>query len=96
MCFFSEKRKLNKERLENECNSLLAEINVAIGAANSYLANPNAFVDVSAADVWLKKYNYLIPKSSKEKTHCYRKCSQGKELLKRAGIEVEFLDSTDI
>lgn len=86
MCFFSEKRKQNKERLENECNSLLAEINVAIGAANSYLANPNAFVDVSAADVWLNKYNYLIPKSSKEKIHCYRKCSQGKELLKRANV----------
>ena len=65
MCFFSEKRKQNKERLENECNSLLAEINVAIGAANSYLANPNAFVDVSAADVWLNK-RHIIQKSFRD------------------------------
>lgn len=86
MCFFSEKRKQNKERLENECNSLLEEINVAIGATNSYFVNPNAYVDISAADIWLDKYNYLIPNSTKENIHCYRKCSQGKELLKRAYI----------
>lgn len=86
MCFFSEKRKQNKERLENECNSLLEKINVAIGAANSYFVNPNAYVDISAADIWLDKYNYLIPNSTKENIHCYRKCSQCKELLKRAYI----------
>ena len=86
MCFFSEKRKQNKERLENECNSLLEKINVAIGAANSYFANANAYIDISNADVWLNKYNYLIPNSTKENIHCYRKCSQGKELLKRANV----------
>lgn len=84
MCFFSEKRKQKKEQLESECISLLAELNTAIGAANSYFANPNMFIDVSVANLWLNKYNYLIQKSSGERIRVYKKCSQGKTLLQKA------------
>ena len=86
MCFFSEKQKQKKEQLNNECNLLLSEINIAIGAANSYLGNPNVYVDVSTADLWLRKYNNLISKTSREGIRRYRKCLNGKELLQKAAV----------
>lgn len=84
MCFFGEKYKQKKELLEVECNSLYEELNMAIGAANSYFANPNMFIDVSTADMWMNKYSYLLSKIDKSVIKRYKKCIKGKEFAQKA------------
>ncbi len=86
MCFFSEKRKQKKEQLELECNALLSEVDIAIGAANSFLSNHDIYIDVSAADVWLEKYSELVSKCSGKSIRCYKRCSKGKELLQQVSV----------
>ena len=86
MCFWGEKYKQKKELLEVECNSLYEELNMAVGAANSYFANPNMFIDVSTADMWINKYSYLLSKVDKSVIKRYKKCIKGKELAQKASV----------
>lgn len=86
MCFFSEKRKQKIEQLEPECNTLLAEINIAIGAANSYFANRCLYIDTSTADLWLEKYEHLFSLTGKKEIRKYKGCTNKKELEKSAAV----------
>ena len=86
MCFWSKKRQQKKELLESECNSLCEELGIAIGAANSYFANPNIYIDVSTADFWLNKYSYLIAKTDNSTVNRLKKYSNGKELSEKIAL----------
>ncbi len=86
MCFFSKKNKQKKELLESECNSLCKELDIAIGAANSYFVNPNIYVDVSAADMWYNKYSYLFTKIDRRLIKQYRNCNNGNELAQKFSV----------
>lgn len=57
MCFFNKKKK---ELLNPECVEFCKELDIAIGAANSYFSNPCIYIDESTADLWLEKYAYII------------------------------------
>ena len=60
MCFFSKKRMQKIELLDSECNALCEELEIAIGAANLYFANPDMYIDVSFADSWTRAVNHGI------------------------------------
>ena len=69
MCFFRKNKEQNieentapinkeskKQRLQRECHEFCDRLDIAIGAANSYLAHSDEFIDVSASDLWINKY----------------------------------------
>ena len=78
MCFFWKRKQKNKETnntvqptaskkdlLEAECVSFCQELDVAIGEANSYFANPDIYIEIGTADYWVSKYYHLLVKSDK-------------------------------
>ena len=86
MCFFSKKRIQKIELLDSECNALCEELEIAIGAANLYFANPNMYIDVSVADSWISRYSYLSVKVEKNAIKKYKRCSRGNELLQKVSV----------
>lgn len=86
MCFFRRKTKQNndnntskiikessKQRKERECREFCDQLDIAIGAANSYLAHPDVFVDVTTSDVWINQYSSLRDKLTPEVIKSYKK-----------------------
>jgi len=77
VCFFNKKKK---EILNPECVEFCKELDIAIGAANSYFSNPCLYIDESTADLWLEKYAYLIEKTEKNNVRRFRGCRGKKDL----------------
>ena len=84
MCLILFKGKKNNEQLEEESIRLSDELTIAIGAANSYFSNPRQCIDSSVADIWLEKYNSLIPQTEKKNIRHFKRCSKYKELERNA------------
>ncbi len=76
--------KKKTDLLETECNALYEELNMAIGAANSYFANPNLYIDVATADFWINKYSGLSSKIDRKNISRFKRCSKRKELEQKA------------
>ena len=76
-------RKKKTDILNAECSALCEELDIAIGAANSYFANPDIYIDVATADFWISKYSNISYKIDKKIVGKYKKCSRGKELQQK-------------
>ncbi len=95
MCFFIKKEKPNTELLETECNKLVQELDLAIGAANSYFVNKDLIIESTVSDLWFEKYKHLAENVEKRALNKYKRCSKKNELSKKAIIYSKIVNTLE-
>lgn len=74
--------KEKKEKINNDCNNLISEINELINYINDIFQNNNNFVDPNLEKNWQSKYNLISDKITREKVIKLKKANNYKLLLK--------------
>ncbi len=64
-----------KQRLQRESKEYCDQLDIAIGAANSYLSHPEIFVDVTTSDGWIEQYSSLRDQLTPQVISLYKKTS---------------------
>ena len=73
--------KENQRQIKRiECKEYCDQLDIAIGAANSYLEHSNVFVDVTTSEAWINLYSPLRDKLTSNAIETY-KHTEGYDLL---------------